>query len=412
VAGPDDDAGRPVVVIGNFDGVHRGHLAVLAAARGLAGAGPVVAVTFEPHPLAVLRPDHAPAVLTPLAEKLRLLRAAGADDVLVLVFDAALAAWAPTEFVQRVLVDRLRARVVVVGENFRFGHRAAGDVALLRRLGGAAGFAVVPAALATVPLGPRVSSSFIRERLAAGDVQAARAALGRPFRLFGRVVRGDARGRELGYPTANLDVADGVVSPVAVPADGIYAVRLLRATDLAAAAEQSTVGATEQARGTAAQASRTAEQASGTADQASRTADRASGTADQASGPADQASGTAVVEDLEPGLPATLSIGTNPTFDGVERRIEAHVLDRDDLELYGERVALDVVARQRATVRFDTVDALVDQMARDTAVTRVVLDLPGPHTARLPPRAVVGDGLGDGLARRVPSAGDAAPRPV
>ncbi len=387
MAGPDDDAGRPVVVIGNFDGVHRGHLAVLAAARGLAGAGPVVAVTFEPHPLAVLRPDHAPAVLTPLAEKLRLLRAAGADDVLVLVFDAALAGWSPTEFVQRVLVDRLRARVVVVGENFRFGHRAAGDVALLRRLGGAAGFAVVPAALATVPLGPRVSSSLIRERLAAGDVEAARAALGRPFRLFGRVVRGDARGRELGYPTANLDVADGVVSPVAVPADGIYAVRLLRATDLAAAAEQSTVGA----------------------------ADQASGTADQASGPADQASGTAVVEDLEPGLPATLSIGTNPTFDGLERRIEAHVLDRDDLALYGERVALDVVARQRATVRFDSVDALVDQMARDTAATRVVLGLPGPHTARLPPRAVVdglGDELGDGMDLRVPSAGDAAPRPA
>lgn len=382
MAGPEDDAGRPVVVIGNFDGVHRGHLAVLAAARRLAGSDPVVAVTFEPHPLAVLRPDHAPAVLTPLAEKLRLLRAAGADDVLVLVFDAALAGWSPTEFVQRVLVDRLRARVVVVGENFRFGHRAAGDVALLRRLGGAAGFAVVPAALATVPLGPRVSSSLIRERLAAGGVEAARAALGRPFRLFGRVVRGDARGRELGYPTANLDVTDGVVSPVAVPADGIYAVRLLRATDLAAAAEQATVGAAE------------------------------------------QASGTAGVEDVEPGLPATLSIGTNPTFDGLERRIEAHVLDRDDLDLYGEQVALDVVARQRATVRFDSVDALVDQMARDTATTRVVLGLPGPDTAQPPPRAEVGDGLGDelgdglgdavgdGVERRVPSAGDAAPRPA
>ena len=360
MAGPEDDAGRPVVVIGNFDGVHRGHLAVLAAARRLAGSDPVVAVTFEPHPLVVLRPDHAPAVLTPLAEKLRLLRAAGADDVLVLVFDAALAGWSPTEFVQRVLVDRLRARVVVVGENFRFGHRAAGDVALLRRLGGAAGFAVVPAALATVPLGPRVSSSLIRERLAAGDVEAARAALGRPFRLFGRVVRGDARGRELGYPTANLDVTDGVVSPVAVPADGIYAVRLLRATDLAAAAEQATVGATEPASGTA-----------------------------------DQASGTAGVEDVEPGLPSTLSIGTNPTFDGLERRIEAHVLDRDDLDLYGEQVALDVVARQRATVRFDSVDALVDQMARDTAITRVVLGLPGPDTAR-----------------RLPSAGDPAGRPA
>ncbi len=333
----DDPVGRAVVVIGNFDGVHRGHLAVLEAARELAGPDPVVAVTFEPHPLVVLRPDRAPAVLTPLPEKRRLLRRAGAGQVVVLPFDAELARWSPAEFVERVLVERLHARVVVVGENFRFGHRAAGDVDLLRRLGVDAGFRVVPAPLATVPGGSRVSSSLIRERLAAGDVEAARAALGRPFRLFGLVVRGDARGRELGYPTANLDVADGVTGVAAVPADGIYAVRFLRAADLAA------VGADPPSA------------AAGT--------DRADGRAPGSTGAA--------------GLPATLSIGTNPTFDGVERRIEANVLDRTDLDLYDERVALDLVAHQRPTVRFDSAGALVDQMALDTALTREILDVAG-----------------------------------
>lgn len=343
----DDPAGRAVVVIGNFDGVHRGHLAVLEAARDLAGRDRVVAVTFEPHPLVVLRPDRAPAVITPLPEKLRLLRRAGADEVVVLPFDRELARWSPAEFVERVLVERLHARVVVVGENFRFGHRAAGDVDLLRHLGADAGFRVVPAPLATVPDGSRVSSSLIRERLAAGDVEAARAALGRPFRLFGLVVRGDARGRELGYPTANLDVADGVTGVVAVPADGIYAVRFLRAADLAAAASAPAPASTPGAAGAAAAAG--------------------------ADGP--EGSTRAV------GLPATLSIGTNPTFDGVERRIEANVLDRTDLDLYDERVALDLVAHQRPTVRFDSAAALVDQMAMDTALTREILDVAGvrPH---------------------------------
>lgn len=331
----DDPARRCVVTIGNFDGVHRGHLAVVTAARGLAGTDPVKVVTFAPHPLLVLRPDQAPPVLTPLPEKIRLLLAAGADEVVVLEFDQALARMSPAEFVRVVLVQRLRARVVVVGENFRFGHRAAGDVALLRRLGASAGFAVVPAPLATVPDGSRVSSSSIRERLAAGDVEAVQAALGRPMRLFGLVVHGDARGRAMGYPTANLDVSDGVQGPVAVPGDGIYAVRLLSGTELDGAPP--------------------------------------------AAGP-DGADGAHRV----PGLPATLSVGTNPTFGGVERRIEAHVLDRDDLELYGVRVALDLVARQRPTLRFDSAGALITQMAADTDLTRELLALPVPHGAAGP----------------------------
>jgi riboflavin kinase/FMN adenylyltransferase len=300
-----------VVTIGNFDGVHRGHVAVIAAARALARTDPVVAVTFDPHPLLVLRPDRAPAILTPLPEKIRLLRAAGADDVLVLPFDQSLAAVDPADFVRDVLVRRLVARAVVVGENFRFGYRAAGDLALLTRLGAELGFDVVPAPLALLSDRSRVSSSVIRSDLAAGEVASAAAALGRPYRLFGLVVHGDHRGRELGYPTANLNVTDGVAGPVAVPADGIYAVRLLRAADRGAPPGS--------------------------------------------------------------GLPATLSVGTNPTFNGVERRVEANVLDVAELDLYGERVALDVIARERPTVRFDSAEALIDQMALDTALTRQLL---------------------------------------
>lgn len=312
-------AATAVVTIGNFDGVHRGHVAVIRASRELAGSDPVVAVTFDPHPLQVLRPERAPAVLTPPAEKSRLLRAAGADEVVVLRFDHALAGVDPADFVTRILLGRLRARAVVVGENFRFGHRAAGDLALLRHLGSELGFAMLPAPSALLPDGSRVSSSTIRADLAAGRVEAAADALGRPHRLFGLVVHGDHRGRELGYPTANLDVTDGMPGAVAVPADGIYAVRLLRATDLAAAP-----GA---------------------------------------------------------GLVATLSIGTNPTFDGTQRRIEAHVVDTTDLDLYGERVALDVVARQRPTLRFDSVEDLVGQMVLDTAQTRDLLSR-GPVARR------------------------------
>lgn len=214
------DLGRTVVTIGNFDGVHLGHQHVVRRAREVAverGIEHLVVVTFDPHPFAVLRPEHAPLTLSTVEERLGLLAAAGADDGLVIPFDRAMAGWSPEEFIDRILVDTLHAAAVVVGANFRFGHRAAGDVALLTEAGRRRDFDVVGVALDG---GPQVwSSTYVRNCLAAGDVEGAAEALGRPFTVRGVVREGDRRGRELGFPTANVPTA-GVV---AAPADGVYA---------------------------------------------------------------------------------------------------------------------------------------------------------------------------------------------
>lgn len=289
-----------VVVIGVFDGVHRGHQALLARARATADAAglPLVAVTFDPHPLEVVRPGAHPHLLSTTEQRVRLLGAAGADAVLVTTFDAALSRLSPEEYVDLFVSGALRARVVVVGENFRFGHRAAGDVQTLAELGGTRGYTVTP--LGLVGEGDESwSSTYIRGLVSGGDVEDAAAALGRPHRVEGVVVHGDHRGRELGYPTANL----AVTPHAAVPADGVYAAWFLR---------HPYTGAEER-------------------------------------------------------LPAAVSVGTNPTFDGQDRRVEAYVLDRDDLDLYGENVAVDFVRRLRGQARFDSVDDLVAQMARDVA---------------------------------------------
>jgi riboflavin kinase/FMN adenylyltransferase len=219
-----DDLGRTAVVVGNFDGVHLGHQHVLGEARSVADAEGlrVVAVTFDPHPMAVLRPEHAPVTLTDLETRAALLGDAGVDDVLAVPFDREIAAWSPHEFAQRVLVDALHAAVVVVGANFRYGAKASGDVRTLAASGEELGFRAVG-----VPLdgGPQVwSSTYVRTCLATGDVAGAAEALGRPFVVRGVVVRGDQRGRELGYPTANVPTAH----LTAVPADGVYAGRLRR----------------------------------------------------------------------------------------------------------------------------------------------------------------------------------------
>jgi riboflavin kinase/FMN adenylyltransferase len=219
---PDDvpaDLGRTVVTVGNFDGVHLGHRRVVAQAREVADARgtPVVAVTFDPHPMAVLRPEHAPTTLTSIEDRAALLGEAGVDAVLALPFTREVAGWSPEEFVDRILVDLLHAEAVVVGANFRFGHRAAGDVVMLTAAGAERGFTVVG-----VPLdgGPQVwSSTYVRMCLAAGDVTGAAEALGRPVTVRGVVVRGDQRGRELGFPTANVPTGSGT----ATPADGVYA---------------------------------------------------------------------------------------------------------------------------------------------------------------------------------------------
>jgi riboflavin kinase/FMN adenylyltransferase len=222
-----DDLGPTVVTIGNFDGVHRGHQTVLRKAREEAERVglPVVAVSFDPHPMAVLRPEHAPSIITPLDRRADLLVDTGADHVLALPFDMDMAGWSPQQFVDRVLVDALRARVVVVGANFRFGHRAAGDVAMLREAGGSAGFTAVGVELEG---GPQVwSSTYVRTCLAAGDVAGAAEALGHLFAVRGVVVEGDKRGRDLGFPTANVPVDP----QAAVPADGVYAGWLRRVGD-------------------------------------------------------------------------------------------------------------------------------------------------------------------------------------
>ena len=189
----------------------------VADERGL----PVVAVTFDPHPMAVLRPDHAPTTLTTIIERAALLEQAGADAVLALPFTQEVAGWSPVEFVDRILVDLLHAAAVVVGANFRFGHRASGDVALLTEVG-AAQTGGRDFTTEGIPLdgGPMVwSSTYVRTCLAAGDVAGAAEALGRPVAVRGVVVRGDRRGRELGFPTANVPTGGAT----ATPADGVYA---------------------------------------------------------------------------------------------------------------------------------------------------------------------------------------------
>lgn len=312
-----DDLDRTVVVIGNFDGVHRGHQAVVRRAREVAGERRVVAITFDPHPMQVLLPERAPVRLTGIETRARLLEACGVDDVLVLPFSREVASWPPEEFVRRILVETLHAAVVVVGENFRFGARAAGDVDSLRAMGREHDFTVEGLDLAG---GEQVwSSTFVRDRIAAGDVVAAAEALGRPVQVEGRVVRGDQRGAGLGYPTANVPVdADAGL----VPADGVYAgwLRVVDHDDPLAAAQR---------------------------------------------------------------LPAAISVGTNPTFAGErERRVESYVLDPSgsdrppELQLYDRLVEVTFVEQLRGMVAFDSVDALLVQMADDVRRTREVLGLP------------------------------------
>jgi riboflavin kinase / FMN adenylyltransferase len=307
------DLGRSVVTIGNFDGVHLGHQHVIRTAREVAerlDLGHVVAVTFDPHPIAVLRPEHAPPTLTTIDERVVLLGAAGVDDVLVIPFDREIADWGPERFVEDVLVEALHAGAVVVGANFRFGERAAGDVSTLRELGSVHGFETEGIALDG---GPQVwSSTYVRTCLAAGDVEGAAECLGRPVSVRGVVQRGDRRGRELGYPTANVPTRTR-----AVPADGVYAGWLAVV----------------------------------------RTAD-----------------GSAATGELAGPMPAAISVGTNPTFAGERsRRVEAYVLDRDDLELYECEVDVVFVQRLRGMLRFESVDELVSAMQGDVEQAREVL---------------------------------------
>ena len=214
------DWGACVATIGEFDGVHRGHQRVVERAREIAQSRqlPVVAITFDPHPDEVIRPGSHPPLLTTARRRSELLAGLGTDAVFVLPFNLEFSRLSPDEFVRVVLSERLHAAAVVVGENFRFGHKATGDVPMLAQLGEKYDFTAEGVPL-LVDHGVTISSTYIREQLAGGDVAAAARALGRPHRVEGVVVRGHMRGRGLGFPTANLETPPHT----ATPADGVYA---------------------------------------------------------------------------------------------------------------------------------------------------------------------------------------------
>lgn len=316
--GPEDipsDWGRCVLTIGVFDGVHRGHAELIARAvkAGRARGVPTVLMTFDPHPMEVVFPGSHPAQLTTLTRRAELAEELGIDVFLVMPFTTDFMKLTPERYIHELLVERLHVLDVVVGENFTFGKKAAGNVAILRKAGERFGFAAESVSLVAEQHQSEsvtFSSTYIRACVDAGDMVAAAEALGRPHRVEGVVVRGDGRGRGLGYPTANI--APPMHS--AIPADGVYAGWF------------TVLG----------------------------------------HGPA----GGSVLPGRR--YPAAVSIGTNPTFSGRTRTVEAYVLDTT-ADLYGQHVAVDFVSRIRGQKKFDSVDKLVEAMGRDTDKARAIL---------------------------------------
>jgi riboflavin kinase/FMN adenylyltransferase len=312
-----EDFGPSVLTLGNFDGVHRGHQRVLEqvvdAARERAAAA--VVVSFDPHPAQVHRPDSAPELIMGLDDRVETLAETGIDALLMMHYTLDLAANTPEEFVERVFVRALNAKAVVIGHDVRFGRGNSGDLDTMRALGEKLGFEVIaiddfgtsfPKDATDADGDRRCSSTWVREALEDGDVGTAARVLGRPHRMRGEVVHGAARGRELGYPTANLAAS----SQGFIPADGIYAGWLV-----------------------------------------------------------DQA-GTR--------WPAAISVGSNPTFDGVDRQVEAHVINRppervQDFDLYGQSVIVEFVERLRGQVTYTGPEALIGQMELDVGRARELL---------------------------------------
>jgi riboflavin kinase / FMN adenylyltransferase len=276
-------SGGRSVAVGTFDGVHLGHRKVIEGSDSV--------LTFDPHPVSVVAPQHTPKLLTPLERKAELIEALGVQELIVIRFDAEFASKTADEFVGDVLVGALGAKRVAIGENFRFGHKAQGDP---RLLAADKRFDTVVHPLLEVD-GEIVSSSHIRGLLLAGEVAEAAALLGAPYQLRGEVVHGDERGRELGFPTANLIPEEAL----ACPGHGVYAC-------------------------------------------------------------------------LADGAPAAVSIGVRPTFQtGRGELIEAYVLDFDG-DLYGRELRLDFLARLRGERRFETAEALIEQMHSDVQHTREI----------------------------------------
>lgn len=292
--------GRSVVTIGVFDGVHRGHRQLIARAVAVAEERRLrsAVVTFDPHPAELVRPGSHPAALTTLERRADLVAELGADAFCVIPFTAELARMEPAEFAHEILVDTLHAAVVVVGTNFTFGYKAVGDLDTLRELGTRFGFGVEGLDLMSGS-GVTFSSTYIRSCIDAGDMEAAAAALGRLHRVDGVVVHGDKRGRELGFPTANVSCSEHT----AIPADGVYA-------------------------------------------------------------------GWFSLGDRR--LRAAISVGSNPTFSGRVRTVEAFVLDVSE-DFYGHEVGVEFAHRLRGMERYDGIEPLIAQMNKDVERTRELL---------------------------------------
>ncbi|GHE94925.1 riboflavin biosynthesis protein [Streptomyces longispororuber] len=300
------DWGRSVVTIGSYDGVHRGHQLIIGRAveRARDLGIPSVVVTFDPHPSEVVRPGSHPPLLAPHHRRAELMAELGVDAVLILPFTSEFSKLSPADFVVKVLVDKLHAKAVVEGPNFRFGHRAAGNVQVLAELGETYDYDVEVVDLyvsGEAGGGAPFSSTLTRRLVAEGDVAGAREILGRPHRVEGVVVRGAQRGRELGFPTANVET----LPHTAIPADGVYAGWL-------------------------------------------------------------HAQGEA--------MPAAISVGTNPQFDGTERTVEAYAIDRVGLDLYGLHVAVDFQAFVRGQAKFESVEALLVAIGDDVKKARTLIE--------------------------------------
>ena len=275
------------VIIGIFDGVHKGHQAIIK--RALKLEKPVVALTFHPHPTSVIDPNTSPSELLTLSERVHQLMVHGVSSVAVIKFTSEFSTLTPDQFIDEVLVRQLAASALVIGSNFRFGHKASGDVDYLKKHFKAP----VTSLDLESELGSSVSSTRIREAIVGGNIEVARELLTRPHQLVGPVIHGEKRGRKIGYPTANIQVT----SSATIPSDGVYA-------------------------------------------------------------------GWLTVDSHR--WPAAISIGTNPTFEGIRgRQVEAYALDQTDLDLYDKSAKVEFGWRLRDTIKFSGLDPLLEQMKID-----------------------------------------------